>query len=212
MESCPAARLMMIWVTKKGEIPWRGPLACKARWVDSRVATPPMPDPMKQPLRSPSSPSKTSPASSMAMVPAALANWMNRSDMDDRASRAEIQRVGSNALTSPANRVENSPASKRVMGATPASRRKLSGVEARDGSDTRDAPEQRSPGFLGADPHRGDQPDAGHRYPAWHGHSLLRARLDVVDHVADGLDLLGILIGNFQVEGLFNRQHELDDG
>ncbi len=55
----------------------------------------------------------------MAMVPAAMANWMNGSDMDDRASRAEIQRVGSNPLTSPANRVGKSPASKRVMGPTP---------------------------------------------------------------------------------------------
>ena len=37
-----------------------------------------------------------------------------------------------------------------------------------------------------------------------------RVLLDVVDRVLDGLDLLGVFVGNFQVEGLFELHHQLD--
>src|SRR6266568_8707071 len=41
---------------------------------------------------------------------------------------------------------------------------------------------------------------------------LLDVRLHVIDRVLDGLDLLGVLVGDLDVEGLLEREHELDDG
>ncbi len=34
--------------------------------------------------------------------------------------------------------------------------------------------------------------------------------LDVIDGILDGLDLLGILVGNLEVERLFELHHQLD--
>src|SRR5688500_14082804 len=44
------------------------------------------------------------------------------------------------------------------------------------------------------------------------GGGLLGARLDVVDGVAHGLDLLRVLVRDLDLEGLFERQDQLDDG
>ena len=40
---------------------------------------------------------------------------------------------------------------------------------------------------------------------------LLGVSLDVVDGVSDGLDFLGVLVGDLDLELLFERQHQLDD-
>src|ERR1700690_4598442 len=40
--------------------------------------------------------------------------------------------------------------------------------------------------------------------------ALLRVRLDVVDGVSDSLDLLGVLVGDLDLEILFERQYQLD--
>ena len=53
----------------------------------------------------------------MAMVPAAMAYWMNRSIV--LASREVIHCVGSQPLTSPANFVAKFETSKRVIGPMP---------------------------------------------------------------------------------------------
>ena len=53
----------------------------------------------------------------MAIVPAAMAYWMNRSTC--LASREVIQRVGSQLLISPANLVAKFEASKWVIGPMP---------------------------------------------------------------------------------------------
>src|SRR5690606_27849594 len=41
--------------------------------------------------------------------------------------------------------------------------------------------------------------------------ALLLVRGDVVDGVADGLDVLGLLVGDLDLELLLHRHHQLDD-
>src|SRR5262249_13782331 len=48
--------------------------------------------------------------------------------------------------------------------------------------------------------------------PAPSGYLLLDVGLDVVDGILDGLDLLGILLGDLDVERLLERQNQLHDG
>src|SRR4051794_40509697 len=43
------------------------------------------------------------------------------------------------------------------------------------------------------------------------GIRLLLVRVDVVDGVADGLDVLGLLVGDLDLELLLHRHHQLDD-
>jgi len=52
--------------------------------------------------------------------------------------------------------------------------------------------------------------DAFLRYD--HAHDLFRVSFDVVDGVPDGLDFLGILVRNLDLELFLEREHELDDG
>ena len=70
----------------------------------SMVAKPPIPLPMKTPVRPASAGSTAKAASFMARSAAAIANWMKRSTF--LTSFFSIQRRGSNPFTSQANRVE----------------------------------------------------------------------------------------------------------
>jgi hypothetical protein len=47
--------------------------------------------------------------------------------------------------------------------------------------------------------------------PPRRGSCSLRVSLDVTDRVFDGLDLLGVFLGDRDLELLLEREHELDD-
>src|SRR5690606_3536426 len=71
------------------------------------------------------------------------------------------------------------------------------------------------PGFRNRIADRGDAPQAGHDNSAT-GQCSLRTELllqmgvDVVNRLLDVGDLLGFLVGNFALELLFQRHHQLD--
>jgi hypothetical protein len=81
------------------------------------VAKPPMPLPMKTPVRAASLPCTVKEASSRAKSAAAMASWMKRSTF--LSSFFSRKRSGSKPFTSQANRVLWWEASKRVMGPAP---------------------------------------------------------------------------------------------
>ena len=185
-------------------MPWRGPFSSSVVCgrLDRREAADARADEAADALAR-FDPRSRGPSRRPPAMPAAIANWVKRSSVF--ASRVVIQRVGSKSFTSPAKCVA-----------------KCGGVEVRDRADAGLAGEQPLPRLVGADADGRDEPDAGDDDPACHVRSLLprtaaRSRviwraLDVVDRVPDGPDLLGVLVGDLDLELLLERQHQLDDG
>src|SRR5512145_2605074 len=101
---------------------------------------------------------------------------------------------GSKSFTSPANRVENADASKRVIGAMPLvpahSASQLACVPIPTG-DTRPTPVTTTRLFIDR-------------------LLFFRVRLDVVDRFLDARDLLRFLVRDFDAELFFERHHQLD--
>src|SRR5262249_37174869 len=106
-------------------------------------------------------------------------------------------------------------------------RRVVARVEARNASDTTLTLFDRSPGARDVEPtgtHRTDpcnddsshdrRPPPGTRGPAAPAPrgDLLYVLLNVLDRVADGRNLLGVLIWDIDLELLFECENELDDG
>src|SRR6478672_5572897 len=115
------------------------------------------------------------------------------------ASREVIQRVTSKPLTSPAKCVANREWSKWVMGPMPdlpaSSPCHVSSV----------------PTAIGVTSPIPVTTTLRAMRDASLSARLLRVRFDVVDGVPDGLDLLGVLVRDLDLELLFEREHQLDD-
>src|SRR5688572_15554210 len=94
-----------------------GPRSSRVRCSRSMTSNPPMPLPMTTPTREELTSSIRSPLCSIAIVVAAIANWMKRAHFF--TSFLSIQFNGSKPGTSPANRVEWRAASKSVIGPMP---------------------------------------------------------------------------------------------
>ena len=138
-------------------------------------------------------------------TPAASAYWMNRSSF--LSSFFSMHFSGSKPLTSPAIRASSRLGSNRVIGPTP------------------DRPSQTARQYSGDRvAHRRHRPEPGHDDPclaAVRSHrpppaslaprtpGVLGVLLDVLDRVADRRDLLGVLVGDLDVELLLERHHEL---
>ena len=116
MEIMPATILTIEPGTKNGEI-LRGPLVIISRMLSSIIGRPPIPEPTLTPMRSAFSSVTTKPASSIAILVAAMPKWMNVSIR--RTSLADIQSAALNPFTSPAIRVGSGVASNRVIGPIP---------------------------------------------------------------------------------------------
>src|SRR6267378_3648881 len=208
METSPEAMLTIIIGMKKGETR-SGPFSLSVSWVLSSVWIPPIPEPISTPKRVPSTSVVSSTASSPAMTLQAIAYCKNGSSR--RASFLSTDWSGSKFLTSAAIRVANSyspwaffvVASNFVMGPTP-DRACLSadqnssavlptGVSAPSPvTTTRRVVIDRAPRA---------RPEIG---------APSRILLDVLDRVADGHDLLGILVGDLDVEMLLESHDELN--
>src|SRR6266478_6825995 len=194
MEIWPPTRLTMMEGMKNG-LTRRWPFCTAVRCVSSSVARPPMPEPTITPTRSPSGLSVGKPASFRASSVAARPNWMKRSFL--RASFLSMNCAGSKPLTSPAIRLGRSLTSKRVMGPTPdfpamaASHDSLVPIPK---GVTRPIPVTttlRSTRCMICD--------------------LFLVLVDEVHRVLDRLDVLGLLVGDLDLEFLFHRHHQLDD-
>src|SRR5882672_2801863 len=185
------------------------------------VWTPPRPAPMYTPQRSASASGSRgpSPASATAVTPAATPNCRKRSRC--LSSRLSKNDAGFQPLTSQENFVAKFVVSNSVVGAAPllpairpdhvASRSLPIGVirpmpvmtTRRRESMTvlyrtlarRTATEQRARLFR-----------------VTVAVTVARVALDVVDRVLDGLDLLGVFLGDRDLELLLEREHELDHG
>src|SRR5207247_4498442 len=96
-----------------------GPFSLSARQFSSKVATPPVPVPIKTPTRFTSTLSQlfARQASLIASSAAPIANWENRSYR--RSSFLSRKRAGSKSFTSHANRTDDCTGSKRVIGPAP---------------------------------------------------------------------------------------------
>src|SRR5436305_4950449 len=194
MEIWPPARLTMIEGMKNG-LTRRCPFCTAVRCVSSSVASPPMPEPTITPVRSPSGLSVGSRASLSASSVAARPNWMKRSLR--RASFLSMNCEGSKFFTSPAIRLGSSFASKRVIGPTP------------------DFPAMAaSQDCLVPIPRGVTRPIPvmttlrSTRCMCW---TLFLVLVDEVHRVQHRLDVLGLLVGDLDLELLFHRHHQLDD-
>src|SRR5208337_5361140 len=93
--------------------------------------------------------------------------------------------------------------------------REASGIEALNGPHAAGAGQKLAPNFGRGVAHTAHQPQAGDDNSS--GHRLLGALraflvlFDVVDRVLDGLDLLGILVGNLQVESFLELHYQLNN-
>src|SRR3954470_16005335 len=193
MEICPPTRLTMIEGMKKG-LTRRWPFSTAVRCVSSSVPRPPMPEPTITPVRSPRGLSVGRPASLSARSVAARPNWMNRSFR--RASFLSMNLAGSKLFTSPAMRLGRSLASKRVMGPTP----DLPAMAA-----SHDSLVPMPKGVTRPIPVTTTLRSTRCMLP------LFLVLVDEVDRVLDGLDVLGFLVGDLDLELLFHRHHQLDD-
>src|SRR5262245_25479046 len=193
MEMSPEAMLMMSIGMKNGDTR-SGPLASRTLWLSSSVLMPPMPDPTRVPKRVPSISSTFRPASSTAICAQASAYFRKGSSF--RSSFRSMNLRASKPLTSPAIRVGNALASKRVMGPMPDRpsinpAQNSSAVLPRGVTAPRPVMTTRC-AFTSASA------------------SCLHLLLDVADGVADRRDLLGVLVGDLEAELLLERHHELD--
>src|SRR5215470_9472238 len=190
IETCPAARLMMAAGMKKGEI-LRGPPSIRLECSRSMTSNPPIPEPMCTPTRSAFSGVISRPDIFSASSLAAIAKWMKRAIF--LTSFFSMNCSGSKFLTSAAIRQANAEASKPVMQLTPL----LPASKAcQTASVVLPTPQIRPMPVMTT---RRDK---------------LLARLcvlaDVVHGVLHGADLFRVLIGNFDVEGLFEGHYEFD--
>src|SRR5207245_1514795 len=87
-------------------------------------------------------------------------------------------------------------------------RRVAVGIELRDRPHARPSLQERGPELVRGIADRRERPEPGDDDPS--GAHRLRVLLDVLDRVADGHDLLGVLVGNLDVEVLLEGHHELD--
>src|SRR5213594_3627053 len=96
-----------------------GPFSISARQFSSKVATPPVPVPIKTPTRFTSTLSQlfARQASVIASSAAPIANWENKSYR--RSSFLSRKRAGSKSFTSHANRTDDFTGSKRVIDPAP---------------------------------------------------------------------------------------------
>src|SRR5581483_2942063 len=196
METSPDAMLMMSMGTKNGETR-SGPLSSSVRWFSSSVVMPPMPEPMSVPKRVLSTLPLSRPESSTAITAQAMAYL--RYGSRRCASFLSTYFSSSKLRISPAMRVANwnSPlgvlasASNLLIGPMP----DLPSMSADQNSSTV------LPTGVSA-----PSPVTTTRGVSTIG---LRVVLDVLDHVADGHDLLRVLVRNLDVEVLLQGHDEL---
>src|SRR5215813_6750700 len=192
IESRPAVMLMMLPGMKKGEMR-RGPFAFSSSCIDSISGRPPMPEPKFTPTRSAFCGVTWSAASRQACSPAAMPYWMKMSMR--RASLGDMYGATSKPFTSPAIWLARREGSKRVMRVTP-------GVPA---SARSQASETVLPSGLMM-----PSPVTTTLRRVTDGLALgLRVRLDVIDRLLHGGDLLGFLVGDLGIELLLERHHQL---
>src|SRR2546426_1280271 len=196
IETSPDAMLTMSIGMKNGETR-SGPFSMSILCASRSEEMPPMPEPMSTPKRVPSSLAGSRPESSTAMTEHAIAYL--RYGSSRRASFLSTYFSSSKLRTSPAMRVTNwnSPlavlvcASNFVIGPMP----DLPCVSADQNSSTV------LPTGVSA-----PMPVTTTR----RGSTALRVVLDVLDGVADGHDLLGVLVRDLDVEVLLQGHDELD--
>ena len=169
----------------------RPALRCSGVCCSSNSLRPPMPLPMMTPQRNGSSLAKSRPLSLTASMAATRANWAKRSSR--RAVLASRTLSGSKFLTSP-----------------PKWTLKARGVELLDRADAALA----GAAVLASSSctsvaERVDRAQPGDDDASRHFFAMLL--LDVVDGLADGLDLLGLLVGDGDLELLFELHDQLDD-
>src|SRR5512135_671015 len=160
-----------------------------ACWV-SNSFRPPIPEPMITPQACGGKVSNSIPASSTAAVLAAKANCANRSRW--RASLAPNRATGSQSRTWPPNWTLKSVVSKRVNGPTP-----LWPAQSADQNWSSVSPRAVTTPMPVMTTRRG--------VPLM----LLRVFLDILDRLAHRLDLLGLFVGDSDVELLFELHHQL---
>src|SRR5712692_3420580 len=195
MEITPEAILMMIIGTKKGET--RSiPRSFRMSYCSSRVPMPPMPEPTSTPKRAPSTVSTLRPASSTAMTAQAIAYLRKGSNF--RSSFLSMYLSGSKPRTSPAMRVGKPVVSKRVIGPIP----DLPAIRAAQNSSA-----VFPTGVTAPTPVTTTRFISIRRAPRVRPLLIL---FDVVDGVPDGHNLLGILVGNLEVELFLEGHHQLD--
>src|SRR5512143_1335604 len=114
---------------------------------------------------------------------------------------------GSNPFTSAAMVVEKSFASNRVIGPTPDVPARIASHVLRPSSPRRLTPPRPVTTTL----RMSFLPPAPPAIRACRGLRLFLVRRDVLDHVVDGLDLLGLLIGDLDPELLLHLHHQLHD-
>src|SRR5262245_4617776 len=174
-----------------------GPRASSMRKLSWRVPRPPIPEPIATPARSSSSFEPAREASAAASRAAATASRITRSSR--RASLAGTPPRSSSPRTSPAKRTGKSVESKPWRGPIPerpATAASKLAVASTPSGETQPKPVtttlrrgvSRSIGSVG-----------------------LELLLEVGDGVAEGLELLGILLRDLDAELLLHRHHQLDD-
>src|ERR1035437_4121273 len=190
METCPAARLMMAAGMKKGEI-LRGPPSSSAVCSRSITSNPPMPDPICTPTFSAISGVIWSCDIFIASSEAAIAKWMKRPIFF--TSFFSMKWKGSKLRTSAAIWQANADASNAVMRSTPL----LPASSACHTAPVVAPREQIRPIPV---------------MTTRRAKLLARFRVlaDVVDGIRHRANLLRILVGDFDIEGLFEGHHQLD--
>src|SRR5262245_3126835 len=172
-----------------------GPRASSTRELSWIVAMPPMPEPIETPARSRSSFASASPAESAASRAAATASAITRSRR--RASLPGTSPRSSSSGASPPKRTEKPSVSKRRSGPMP------------------ERPASAASQVEAASPPSGDtQPrpvTTTRRLGVGIGSVGLELLPEVGDDVAEGLELLGVVLGDLDSELLLHRHHELDE-
>src|SRR5437867_3698660 len=114
-----AAATLGMYIGMKNGDTRLGPFSISARQFSSKVATPPVPVPIRTPTRLTSTLSQlfARQASVIASSAAPIANWANRSYR--RSSFLSRKRAGSKSFTSHANRTDDCTGSKRVIAPAP---------------------------------------------------------------------------------------------
>src|SRR5690606_737772 len=174
--------------TKNGDTR-SGPFWMKSRQLSSKVCIPPMPLPMTTPTRLRFTSAVSRPDCVTAWCDAAMAYWAKRPHRFD--SLRSMYSSGSKPFTSHAKRTCWLLASNLVIGAAPdlpASRfAQLSSVVSPTG-DTRPSPVTTTRRFT----------------------SLAQLLVQVLERIADGTELLSLLVGDVDVELLLECHHQLD--
>src|ERR1700687_6127490 len=193
-ETCPAARWTRAAEMKKGEI-LRGPPSMSAVCSRSITSNPPMPEPICTPTFSAFSGVTLSCDIFIASSAAAIAKWMKRPIFF--TSFFSMNWKGSKLRTSPAIWQAKADASNWVMRSIPL----LPASRACHTESVVLPTEQIRP-----------MPVITTRLSRLLAKLLacLRVFADVVDGIRHGANLLRILVGDFDIEGLFEGHHELD--